>query len=75
MEENDLTKHLRIIPKIITSQPVQKIIKIYIFPNTSRSKVNQTMRFGQLKDYIMISIFLKKSCRNCGGEASPRPFY
>ena len=33
------------------------------------------MKFGKLKEYKMRNIFLGKSYMNCGGEASPRPFY
>ena len=33
----------------MTSQPGKQIIAIYILPNISRSKSNQTMKFGQLE--------------------------
>ena len=45
----------------MTSQTGQEIITIHILPNISRSKANQTMKFGQLKEYNMTSIFLEKS--------------
>ena len=32
------------------------------------------MKFGQLIEYNMRSIFLEKSYTECGGETSPRPF-
>ena len=48
----------------------QAIIKIHILPKISRSKGNQTMKFGQLIEYNMINIFLKKSSTTWGGEAS-----
>ena len=32
------------------------------------------MKFGQLIDYNMRNIFLKKSYAECGEETSPRPF-
>ena len=41
----------------------------------SRSKVNQTMKFGQLLEYKMIYIFLGKSYTKCGREASRRLFH
>ena len=44
-------------------------------PDISRSKANQTMKFGQLTVYNMRSIFLEKSYTKYDGEASPRPFY
>ena len=34
-------------------QPGKKIIAMHIFPNISRSKDNQTMKFGQLVEYNM----------------------
>ena len=43
--------------------------------NISRSKGNQITTFGQLIEYNMINIFLKKSCIKCEGKASLRPFY
>ena len=45
-----------------------------MLPNISRSKGNQTMKFGQLVDYNMRNNFPEKSYSNCGGETSPRPF-
>ena len=32
------------------------------------------MKFGKLIEYNMRNIFLEKSCRECDGETSPRPF-
>ena len=46
----------------------------HIFPNISRSKGNQTIKFGQLKECNLIKFFLEKSYTKCGGETSPRPF-
>ena len=37
------------------------------------SKGNQTMKFGQLIDYNMKTIFIEKWYTKCGGETSPRP--
>ena len=45
-----------------------------ILPNISRSKGNQTMKFGQLIYYDMRNIFLKISYSKYGAETSPRPF-
>ena len=42
--------------------------------NISRSKGNQAMKFGQLIEYSMRNIFLKKSHTESGGETIPRPF-
>ena len=58
----------------MTSQAGQQAIVINILSNISKSKVNQTMKFGQLIEYNMSNIFLKKSYRKCGGETSPISF-
>ena len=48
MYKNGLTKRLRLIPKFMTSQTGQQIMTIHILPNISRSKDNQTMKYGPL---------------------------
>ena len=58
----------------MTSQPGLQTIGIHIFPNISRSKGNQTKKFGQLIDYFMRIIFIQKRYTKCGGETTPRPF-
>ena len=47
---------------------------MHILPNISRSKGNQTMKFGQLMECNMRNIFLEKSYIKCDGETSFRPF-
>ena len=47
---------------------------MHILPNISRSKGNQTMKFGQLIECNMKNIFLEKSYKKCDGETSPRSF-
>ena len=49
-------------------------IAIHIVSNISRSKYNQTMKFGQLIECNRRNIFLDKSYTKCGGETSRRPF-
>ena len=44
----------------MTSQPGKQTIAIHVLPNISRSKGNQTMKFGQLTEYNMRIIFLEK---------------
>ena len=44
-----------------------------MFPNISRSKGNQTMKFDQLIQYNMRNIFVEKSCTKYAGETIPRP--
>ena len=58
----------------MTSQPGEQLIAVNILPNISRSKVNQTMKFGQLREYNMRIILLENSYAKCGGETFSRPF-
>ena len=58
----------------MTSLPGLQTIVIHVLSNISRSKGNQTMKFGQLIECNMRNIFLEKSYTKCGGETSPRPF-
>ena len=53
------------------SQPGKQTIAIYILANISRSKGNQKMTFGQLMEYYMRNIFIKRSYTKCGGETIP----
>ena len=55
------------------SQTGWQTITILVLPDISR-KGNQTMKFGQLMEYNR-NIFLEKSCKKCGIEISPRPFF
>ena len=64
-------RKLWLVSKFMTSQTKQ-VITINIFPNISRSKGNQTMKFGLLIDYNMRNIFLEKSYAKYGGKASHR---
>ena len=65
---------MRLILKFMASQPGKQTIAIHILPSISRSKGNQTMKFGQLIDYNARNIFLEKSYKTCGGGTIPRPF-
>ena len=58
----------------MTTQTGQQIITIHILPNLLRSRGNQKMKFSHLIEYNMRNIFLKKLCKKCGKENSPRPF-
>ena len=58
----------------MTSQRGYQTIVIHILPNISRSKGNQTMKFGQLIECNMKIIFLEKSFAKCDAETSPRRF-
>ena len=46
---------------------------MHILPNISRSKGNQTIKFGQLIEYNISNIFVEKSNTKFAGEAIPRP--
>ena len=58
----------------MTSQPGKQLIAMHILPNISRSKSNQTTKFGQLIGYNMRNIFLEKSYTKCGEETIFTPF-
>ena len=53
-------KKIILISTFMTSQPKKQTILIHILPNMSRSKGNQTMKFGQLIEYNTRNIFLEK---------------
>ena len=57
----------------MTSQPGKQTIAIHLMSNISRSKSNQTMKFGHLIKYNMRNIFLEKYTK-WGEETIPRPF-
>ena len=42
----------------MTLKPGEQTVAIHILPNTSRSKENKTMKFGQLTEYNMRNIFI-----------------
>ena len=52
------------------SQSGKLTITIHILVDFSRSKCNQTIRFGQLIEYNMRNIFLQKSFTTFGGETT-----
>ena len=74
MQKNDLIRKIRLISKFTTSQPGKQTIAIHILHHIPRSKRNQTMKFGQLIEYNMRNIFLKKWSAKCGGETFATPF-
>ena len=56
----------------MTPQSGKQTIAIHLLTNISRSKDNQTMKFGRLIEYNMRKIFLEKLKR--GGQTISRPF-
>ena len=73
-QKNGLIRKIRLISRFITSQPRKQRIPIHILPNISRSKDNQTMKFGQLIEYNIRKTFLEKTYTKCGGETITRYF-
>ena len=58
----------------MTSQPGLQTIAIQILPNISQSKGNQTMKFGQLREYNKSNIFLYNLGQKWGKKTSSRLF-
>ena len=46
----------------MTSQPGLQAIAVQILPNTSQSKGNQTIKFGELIEYNKGYMFFQKLC-------------
>ena len=59
----------------MTSQPGYQTIAIHILPNISRSKGNQTIKFGQVIQHNKKNIFIQKSFRKQNREISFRPLF
>ena len=57
-----------LISKFMKSQPGKKTVVIHVLSNISRSKGDQTMKFGQLIEYNTRNVFLNKSCTKCDGN-------
>ena len=68
-------RNLRSISKFMASSTGKQIITVLILPKISRSKCNQTMKFGMLVEYNMRNIFLENSYRIYSREYSPKPFF
>ena len=73
MYKNSLIRKISLVSKVMTSQPGYQTIAIHILANISRRKGNKTMKFGQLLEYNMRTIFFEKSFSKCGRETIPRP--
>ena len=56
----------------MTSETGSQTIAIYILPNISQSKGNQTLKFGQLIEHYKRNIFLQRSCGKWVREASSK---
>ena len=58
----------------MTSQPGLERIAIHLLPNISQNKGNQTMKFGQLIEYITRNLFLKIYAENEARRLVPELF-
>ena len=58
----------------MASQSGKQTIAIHMLLNISRSKGNKRIKFGQLIEYKMRNIFLKKSYINVVEKIFPDPF-
>ena len=54
-----MIRKLRIISAFMSSSSGKEIVTICILPIITRSKGNQTIKFGQLIEYEVRNIFLK----------------
>ena len=72
MLKNCLIRKLREISKFMTSKPGKQTITIHILPNISRSKGNQTTKFGHL--YNVLMFFLKTLTENGARRLVPDLF-
>ena len=57
-----LDKKLKLISKFMTSEPEKHTITIIVLTHITRSKGNQTDKFGQLIEYNVKNLFLQKMC-------------
>ena len=62
--ENGLIRKIRLISKFMTSQSGYQTSTMHILPNISRSKGNQSMKFGQVIEYSKRNIFLQNYTEN-----------
>ena len=74
MKKNVLIRKIRLISKFVKSEPGIQTIATHILSNISRSKGNQALKIGQLKEYNMKNIFRQKSYTKCGRETISRTF-
>ena len=66
---------VKVVSKFMTWKPGKQTVVIHILPDISKSKANETTKFGQLITYNMRHIFLAKSYTRYGGETIPRAYW
>ena len=74
MRRNSLIRKIRLISKSMASQPGEQAIAVHILLNISKSKGNQAMKFGQLREHNTRSIFLEKHTHNVVKKLFSDPF-
>ena len=60
--KNGSIRKIGITSKFMASQPGLQTVAIHILSSISKSKGNQTMKFGQLIEYNKRNIFLQNLC-------------
>ena len=75
MYKNSLIRKIRLISKLMMSQPGKQTIATHTLLNNSRSKDNQTIKLCQLIEYDVRNIFLEKSYIKWVGETILRPLH
>ena len=66
-----LVKKNKLISKFMTSSTTKQIITMHILPTVSRSKVNQTSKFGQLIECNVRKNFLRARLHETRSELKP----
>ena len=54
MYQNSIIRKIRLLSKFMKSKPGKQTIAIHILCNISKTKRNQTIKFGQLIEYNII---------------------
>ena len=75
MYKNGLIRKTRLILKFMTSQLVNKQLQYTYYPISQEVKTTRKMKFGQLIEYNMKNILVKKSYTKCVKETIPRPLF
>ena len=74
IKKNALIKTIRLTSKFVTSQPGKETFAMHILPSISKSKGNQTMKFGQLINITWGIFFFKKHTQIVLEILFPGPF-
>ena len=69
-----MIRKIRLAVKFLTSEPGYETVTIYILPNISRNKGNQTMKLGQLIEYNKKNILFKNDTETEAGILVPDLF-